>query len=98
VALNTQAQTGERVCIFGTTSGQRCGTITSLTPTSGVINETLSAPGDSGGPAIRCPDHSLVGIVIGHTDGNRTLFEPITNIAALAAHDEQIDGLAPVVN
>lgn len=82
-----QAAVGQTVCLFGTTSGMRCGTVATCTPTAATIAGSLSKPGDSGGPVVRMSDHALIGIVIGHDDiENITMVEPI-------AHLEQLAGL-----
>lgn len=81
-----QADTGDRVCLFGTTSGRKCGTVTAITPQAGAIDGFLSEHGDSGGPIVRAADHALVGILISHSDKQGlTYFEPIANIHRLTA-------------
>lgn len=81
------ATAGDGVCLFGTTSGMRCGTVATANPAAATIAGSLSKPGDSGGPVVRMSDHALVGILIGHDDiENVTMFEPI-------AHLEQLAGL-----
>jgi len=81
-----QADAGDLVCLFGTTSGRKCGAVSAITPQAGIIDGFLSQHGDSGGPIVRMTDHALVGIVISHNgDQDRTYFEPITNIHRLTA-------------
>ena len=81
-----QAKPGDHVCLFGTTSGAKCGTVSAISPQVGSIERFLSEHGDSGGPIVRIRDHALVGILIAHNDNeNRTYFEPITNIRRLTA-------------
>ncbi|OKH64788.1 hypothetical protein EB74_08640 [Mycobacterium sp. SWH-M5] len=101
-AIQRQAHpnTGDEVCMFGTTSGMRCSTVETVTNTAGTLNGSLSTGGDSGGPVIRMRDRALVGIVIGHnTADNVTFFEPIANIAVLsAAHNVAGTRFGPVVD
>lgn len=81
-----QAQAGDHVCMFGTTSGRKCGTVTDITPQVGNIEGFLSEHGDSGGPIVRMTDHALVGILVAHNaNQGRTYFEPIANINRLTA-------------
>lgn len=79
-----QAEAGDRVCLFGTTSGRKCGAVSAITPQAGVITGFLSDHGDSGGPIVRVSDRALVGILIAHNENQgQTYFEPITNIHRL---------------
>lgn len=81
-----QSRAGDPVCMFGTTSGRKCGTVSDITPQVGRIDGFTSEPGDSGGPIVRMTDHALVGILISHNaDQGRTYFEPIVNIQRLTA-------------
>lgn len=82
---HADAAPGDTVCLFGTTSGRRCGTVNAITPGAATIAGSLSAPGDSGGPVVRMSDRALVGILIGHdAQEGITMFEPIRHIEQLA--------------
>lgn len=100
VLRQDRAAAGDQVCLFGTTSGRKCGTVAAVTDSAGIIAGSLSNPGDSGGPIVRMRDRALVGILIGHNSARgETLFEPVTNILRLTA--ESGDGgnqLGPVVD
>lgn len=100
VARQDRAAEGDQVCLFGTTSGRKCGTVAAVSESAGIIAGSLSNPGDSGGPVVRMRDRALVGILIGHNSvRGETLFEPVTNILRLAAQSG--DGgnqLGPVVD
>lgn len=81
-----QAGVGDHVCLFGTTSGVKCGTVSTITTQVGSIDKLLSDHGDSGGPIVRIRDNALVGILIAHNDAeDKTYFEPITNIHRLTS-------------
>lgn len=101
ITLKTQARAfpGDTVCLFGSTSGGRCGTVQDIYAGFGNIAGCLSAPGDSGGPVVRMSDQALVGIVLGHNiSAQTTLFEHVDRIEQLAATDISPDlGLGPVI-
>lgn len=89
-ALKAQARAaaGDTVCLFGSTTGSRCGTVQDIFEGFGTIAGCLSAPGDSGGPVVRMSDQALVGIVLGHNiSAQTTLFEHVDRIEQLAATD-----------
>lgn len=100
VARQDRAAVGDQVCLFGTTSGRKCGTVAAATDSAGIIGGSLSNPGDSGGPIVRMRDRALVGILIGHNSAREeTLFEPVTNILRLtAATGDGGNQLGPVVD
>lgn len=100
VSRQDRAAVGDQVCLFGTTSGRKCGTVAAVTDNAGIIAGSLSNPGDSGGPIVRMRDRALVGILIGHNSAREeTLFEPVTNILRLtAATGDGGNQLGPVVD
>jgi hypothetical protein len=100
VARQDRAAIGDVVCLFGTTSGRKCGPVAAATDSAGIISGSLSNPGDSGGPIVRMRDRALVGILIGHNSvRGETLFEPVTNILRLtAASGDGGNQLGPVVD
>ncbi len=91
---------GDQVCLFGTTSGAKCGTITKASNRVGVIAGFLSQHGDSGGPIIRPRDNALVGILVAHdTAAGETYYQPLATleILAYASRSPIGDHLGPIV-
>lgn len=95
-----RASIGDAVCLFGTTSGMRCGTVQEVAEEFGTITGLISAPGDSGAPVVRTKDHAITGILLGHsTTTQTTIFEHVGRIEDLAVADSQaLRGLGPVVS
>lgn len=99
IATTGAAQIGEAVCIFGVATGSTCSTVAAVTDTYGIIADSISDGGDSGGPVIRASDGALVGIVIGHSDrANSTSFQPIADsLARMRIDGEGGTSPAPIV-
>lgn len=94
-----QADLGDSVCLFGTTTGVHCGVVSTITDHAGVITGFASDHGDSGGPIVRIADHALVGIVMSHDDHRRTYFEPISQVHYLTrATGDGGPGFGPIVD
>ncbi|SLE99709.1 endopeptidase [Mycobacteroides abscessus subsp. massiliense] len=90
------AAPGDAVCLFGTTTGVQCGTVTD--PKAGIIKGFLSNHGDSGGPIIRPRDNALVGILVAHDNAVReTYYQPLDALVRAAAATPIGERLGPVV-
>lgn len=93
------AAVGEAVCIFAVATGSTCSTVAAVTDTYGIIADSISDGGDSGGPVIRAADGALVGIVIGHSDrANSTSYQPLADtLARMRVDGEGGTSPAPIV-